>query len=126
MLRSRAGWTRHPAVEELADLDFEQLDRPPQLALLVAALNAPELRGRARDSLARVLRGLDDEQLEQIGREGRRQLRASIKPCKPHVHAEFLVEVARALLRLEDVAAVPDLDRLVVDSTIGMVRIRGG
>jgi hypothetical protein len=93
-LRSHLSWVRQPTVEELAEVDFEQFERPPQLSLLIAALNAPELRDRSRDSLARVLRGLEAEDLQRFGPDERRMLRESIKWSKPYLHADYLVEVA--------------------------------
>lgn len=116
-LHSRLGWVRHPAVEELADVDFEPFEQPPRLALL-AAMNAPELRDRARDSLARVLRAMEPDDLRQIGPEERRILRASIKWSRPQAHADYLVEVAQMLLRLGDTDAIHVLDNLVERSTI--------
>src|SRR5437868_1110777 len=48
-LRSHVGWIRSRAAAELRETDFEEFERPPRTSLLLAALNAPALRDRARD-----------------------------------------------------------------------------
>ena len=112
-LRSRFAWTRAQAVEELVEVDFERLERPPQVSLLLAAMNAPELRDKAPESLTRVLRGLEPEEHDLIDHDARHSLRKSIRLSKPHRHADFLVEVSSCLLRLRDFEAIPLLENLV-------------
>lgn len=118
MLRSRLVWVRHPAVEELAGIDFEQIERPPQLRLLLAAMNAPELRDKARDSLTRVLSGIIAEDLKQIGFGERQMLRAAVKTSSPLLHPDFLIAVSHTFDRLGDTEAIPTLEHLVDRSTI--------
>jgi hypothetical protein len=114
----RSGWVRGRTVKALADTDFEQFEQPLRMAFLLAALNATALRDRARDSLARVLRGLDDAELASLGPEERLALRRSLELARPHLHADFLVAVANTLLHIGDTNAVRDLERLVQRSTI--------
>jgi hypothetical protein len=117
-LRSRSRGVRDRATFRLAGVDLEQFERPPRVSLLLAALNSQELQDRARDSLARVLRGLDDAKLLRLGQDERNALRQSINLRKPHRHAEFLVEVVRTLLHLGDTGAILGLERLVERSAI--------
>jgi hypothetical protein len=110
-LRSRRGRAR--AVGELASADFEQFERPPRVALLLAALNAPVLRDRARDSLVRALWGLDDADLERLGEKERSALRNSLTLAIPHLHADYLVAAVKILRRLNDTEAIHDLEQLI-------------
>ena len=117
-LRSRWAWARGRAAYELADADFEQLERPPRLGLLLAALHAKALRGKAEESLARVLRGLDEDELAMLGGKERQTLRRLLSEPKPYLHSDFLIAVVHVLVRLEDMDSLSDLERLVERSTI--------
>ncbi len=123
-LRDRLWWVRNRAAHDLTDIDLEQFERPPRLGLLLAALNAPTLRVRAQESLTRVLRGLDDDELARIGEQDCHHLRQCLDLGKPHLHADFLIAVVRVLVRLEDRGAKPGLDRLLERTTISSYKIR--
>lgn len=117
-LRGRSGRSRSRAVADLAGVDFERFERQPQVALLLAAMNAPALRDRARDSLARVLSGLDDSEIARLHPEERLALRHSLALAKPYLHADFLLAAVHTLFQLGDVDALPDLERLIERATI--------
>jgi len=118
VLGHRAPWIRRPAVEALLNADFEEFERPPRLDVLLGAMNAPELRDRARDSITRVLRGMAHGDPAYIGSEERRALRSAINLSRPQTHADFLVEASNTLLRIRDTEAIPVLEKLVERTTI--------
>jgi len=123
-LRDRLWWVRNRAAHELTDIDLEQFERPPRLGLLLAALNAPALRVRAQESLTRVLRGLNAEELTRVGEQECHNVRQCLDLDKPHLHADFLIAVVHFLVRLEDTGAKPGLNRLLARTTISSYKIR--
>jgi hypothetical protein len=112
-LNSHLPWVRSSAAAELVGVDFEQLERPPQVSLLLATLNVTELRHKAMDSLTRVLTHPDNLTPAQIGSQECAALRAALDSTRPDREARFQAAAAHALLAVGDTNAIRVLKRLV-------------